>query len=40
MLESDANNTWWTATHIEEVSAEELQKRGAAAAAERRRAVK
>ena len=38
-VKDPSGNSWWIATHIEDVSAEELKKRGEAAAEERKRAA-
>lgn len=37
-VKDPAGNSWWIATHIEDVSPEELARRGKAAAAERKKA--
>ena len=38
-VKDPSGNSWWIATHIEDVSAEELKSRGEAAAEERKRAA-
>ena len=38
-VKDPSGNSWWIATHIEDVSAEEMEKRGKAAAEERKRAA-